>query len=281
MQSGDVFARPPVAAPQRVPVEDVECGAQAPSAPVSEHEQQVCGQRRADFVEEVERKVGGGVVRPVGALVAFEEERAIRGVDVGADLAHERDARLGEAPPLLADLLALFVIEHAEEGGEVAVAAVAPMELQPVAREHAGGGAFARLRLVGEQHMQRRIAVAQLRERVLEQRAARRRVGREQPRSGHRSEGNRGDELRVIAASVTSIGVGPAPIEHVLAVAVCLRVQRERAGKRRLRPRGEEARLPAGLPRRASRLVQRGEIGVRQQRGMRREPIPLFGLDRR
>ena len=42
---------------------------------------------------------------------------------------------------------------------------------------------------------------------------------RHQARPGHRRERHRGDELRVVAPAVALVGVGPAPVEHVFAVA--------------------------------------------------------------
>ena len=168
-------------------------------------------------------------MRAVRRLVALEEERPVRRRDLRARLAHERHAGFEQPPSLLLDLLALVVIERGEKIGEVLVVAVAPVELQAVANQHAGSGAFARLVLVGEQHVERGEAVLQFAERALEQCAARRRIVADEARSRHRRERNRSDELRIVATSVAPIRIGPAPVEYVLAVAVRLRVERHRA----------------------------------------------------
>ena len=68
----------------------------------------------------------------------------------------------------------------------------------------------------------------------------------EEPRARHRRERNRADELRIVAPAVAAIGIGPAPVEHVLAVGVRLLVERHRADEVLARPCGEVARRPAG-----------------------------------
>ena len=199
-------------------------------------------------------------MRPISGLVALEKECAIRRRDLVTGLANERDARVGQPASLLLDFLALVVVERREVVGEIAVAAVAPVELHSVAHEHARGSAFARLLCVDEQHVERRVAVAQLAERALEQRTARRRVVGEHACARHRRERHGGDELRVITPSVAAVRIRPTPVEYVFAIAVRLDIQRQCADQRRAVPRGEEARLPAGFARRATRVVQRGEV---------------------
>ncbi len=107
-------------------------------------------------VEERARQVGRRLMRAVRVLVAAEEERPVRGRDVGAALALERDAGLGEPPPLLLHLLALVVRERRQEVGEVAVARIVPVELHALAREHAERLADGHLVVGREQHVQRR-----------------------------------------------------------------------------------------------------------------------------
>ena len=160
MQARHVFARAPVAAPKRRGVEDVERGAQALPVAVAEHEHHVRGEAVRDALEELERQVWRRVVGAIRAAVAVEEERQVAGADVAADAPLEPDARFAELAPLLPDLLALVVAHRREEIREVAIALVAPVELHAFARDHARGRRLAQLRLVDEEHVQRRIAVA-------------------------------------------------------------------------------------------------------------------------
>src|SRR6476646_5052728 len=99
-------------------------------------------ERCADPVEEIERQVRRRMMRAVGALVAFEEEGAIGSTDLFADPAHERDARIDKAAALLANLLALVMVERREEIGEIAIPGIAPVELHAIAHEHPGRSAF-------------------------------------------------------------------------------------------------------------------------------------------
>ena len=103
----------------------------------------------------------------------------------------------------------------------------------------------------------------------------------DESRSGHRRERNRRDELRIIAAAIAAIRVGPAPVEDVLAVAMRFRVQRHRADQLRLIPRGEEPRRPPGFGRSAARAMQRREILMRQQRQSACKLVPVVGGDLR
>ena len=119
-----------------------------------------------------------------------------------------------------------------------------------------------------EQHVQRRVvAVAHARDRVLEQRAAHGvATGASRRGTRDRRERDRREELRIVAASVPPVRFGPAPVEHVFAVAVPLRVERQRADQRAFAPRGQVARRPAGARRRAAAVVQRVQERVREER---------------
>src|SRR6185312_7319095 len=101
VQSRNVIARSPIAAPECALVDQVERGAKALAVAIADHEQHTPGQRSGDRVEEVERKIRRGMVRVIGAFVTLEEEREIRGRDVGAGLADESHARFAQPAPLL------------------------------------------------------------------------------------------------------------------------------------------------------------------------------------
>src|SRR6185437_3761320 len=97
-------------------------------------------------------------VRTVCIDVAAVEEVPVGGADVAAGTALERDARCRDATPLLADLLALVVIERGEVVVEVAPAAIRPVELHAGARDHAGARRRRSVGAGGEQDVQRREA---------------------------------------------------------------------------------------------------------------------------
>src|SRR5262245_3583470 len=110
------------------------------------------------------------MMRAIRAFVASEEQAPIAFVDLAPRFAHERNARVGELLPLLANLLALVVRERRKKLAEVTVTGVTPVELHAVARDQSDRLAFGGLRIVGEQHVQRREATrADLRQRGVEQ----------------------------------------------------------------------------------------------------------------
>ena len=113
---------------------------------------------------------------------------------------------------------------------------VAPVELHAVTNDHSGGradrrylpaGPAARAKTTGRCRVHAAAAPWPLR--------ARMRIARQQPRAGHRRERHRDQPLRVVRQLVTVIGLGPGPVEHVLAVGMIFRVQRR--GSRRARCR--------------------------------------------
>jgi hypothetical protein len=173
------------------------------------------------------------------------------------------------------------VAERAEEIGEVAIARIVPVELHAVAHDHPGRGARARFVQRGEQDVQRRISiVGHHLARTREQDRAKRGVAREEAGARRGRERNRRHELRVIAAAVTAICVRPRPVEHVLAVRMRLRVERQRAGEQAVVPCGEIAWRPAGTRGRAAGRVQRRQERVREQRLSGRERVPRGRCDR-
>src|SRR6266513_2457708 len=118
-----------------------------------------------------------------------------------------------------------------------------------------------------------------LRQRGIEHRTTCRSVRGQQARTGYWRKWDRREELRVIAPPMTSIGIRPAPIENIFAVAVRLRIKRHRADQLPVAPRGHETCLPAGFPRSTARLVQGGEESMREERMAWRESIPCVRID--
>ena len=90
----------------------------------------------------------------------------------------------------------------------------------------------------------------------------------QEPASGHRGEGYRHLELRVVAAAGALKGIRPAVVEDVFAHRVRLEIGGEDGGRAAVRAVEDEMLAePAGLPRRRARLLQGreeivGEEGV-------------------
>ena len=91
-------------------------------------------------------------------------------------------------------------------------------------------------------------------------------VADQQPRAGRRREGNRGLQLRIIAAAGALIGVRPAAVEHVFALRVRFQIAGHDAGDRAVELGHEMPRAPAGARRRPSRKLRRRQ----KRRGKRR-----------
>ena len=68
----------------------------------------------------------------------------------------------------------------------------------------------------------------------------------QEARAGGRGEGNRGLQLRVIAAAGPFIGIGPTAVEHVFALRVRFQIAGHDAGDRAIEFCHEVARPPAG-----------------------------------
>src|SRR5690606_11216550 len=120
---------------------------------------------------------------------------------------------------LLAQLLALARTQAIEEILKIAVAPVEPVELATQALQPAGTPGEQRVvRRLGEVHMPAgQPPLRQLRLRRLQQ-AAQRRFRAEQAWPGHRREGDRAQALGVVGDAGAATGIGPAPVEDVLAV---------------------------------------------------------------
>ncbi len=176
---------------------------------------------------------------------------------------------------LLADRLALARIERREEIVERAVAVVVPVILHAQAREEPDLLKQVAFRAAREGDVQRGHAG------ILDRRDQGGDQGRprlallppgadQQARPGDRREG-RGDlQLRIIAAAGAVIGLGPAVVEHIFALAVGFDVER-RGGED-----GPGAildhqvlRQPAGLAPDRSGLLQRVQKGVADKRVFR------------
>ena len=68
----------------------------------------------------------------------------------------------------------------------------------------------------------------------------------EQPAASDRRKGNRRKQLRIIVETVAAVGVGPSPVEDILAVGMTFQVQGQGGAQLILAPQSDELRLPAG-----------------------------------
>jgi hypothetical protein len=128
------------------------------TAPVAfgQHQQHVVAQRLLRDVEEGPREIGHAPFPRAGVLVEHPERIPVLGADIVAGIGPDLAAEGLRALPLLADVLALARTERAEEGVEIGVAVVEPVELLAGAAHQAHRRAVARLALGAEGDMQRR-----------------------------------------------------------------------------------------------------------------------------
>jgi hypothetical protein len=199
----------------------------------------------------------------------------------------EGDARVGDAAPLLLDLLALVALQAGQEVGEVGIRrrrAVGPVELDGGAQGPARRARRRLIVLVEEEQVRRREPgrSRQLLDRAQQEQPVLRRA-RQQARPRHRRERDRVEQLRVVVEAVAPVRIGPGPVEDVLAVGVVLEVERTRGDDLAGTLEGEEVRRPAGVGDGARRFVQRAQVGHRHE-GRRRglggdERVPGRGVD--
>ena len=91
-------------------------------------------------------------------------------------------------------------------------------------------------------------------------------VGREQPHAGDGRKRNRREQLGVIVEAVPPIGVGPGPVEHILAVGMPLQVEGRCRHQLAVTLENQMKRSPAGLLGDAAALLEQGEPVVVQKR---------------
>ena len=228
------------------------------------------------------------MVRAVGKGVAAIEEVPVGLADRSAARDPKGDAGVGNVAPFLLDLLALLALQAGEELGEVGVRpgrAIGPVELDRAAHRPAGRARRCLVGVVEKEEMCRR-QLGRARELLdaLQEQQAMLVASRQQAWARHRRERDRRDQLGVVVEAVPLIGVGPGPVEDVLAVGVVLQVERAGGDERAGMLEDEEVWCPAGGADRALRLVQRAQVGERDERRRRRlageQRRPGIGVDR-
>lgn len=105
---------------------------------------------------------------------------------------------------------------------------------------------------------------------------------REKPRAGDGRERHAGLQLRVITPARVLIGLRPAVVENIFALAVAFGVERHGAGENaRFVARDQVMRRPAGARAHAARIFQRRQEGVAEERIVGAcARIPFGGRDR-
>src|SRR5215210_1958272 len=291
VQVSPLFGGAPVASEESPILEEVERPRDraARGLVAREDEQGAVPHRPEDLLEERPREVREPPL-PV-------ERAEVEPVHDGRVLVPERlpretldgQAFLPELAALARDLAAALARQRLEVVGERAVAAVAPVELQRVTHREPVFRELAELLLGEEERVRRadRELVAELSRRV-EQGALDRRVdgfadvaAHEELRTRGWRERHGGDELRVVPEPVFPVRPRPLPVEDVLAVAVGLEVEGERAEETPAVPAGQVGRRPPARAADTARALERAqelEVEEREIRWLERSPGRLVHL---
>ena len=257
MQTGQVLQRAPVAAEQGLLRVQVERAGDRLALEFGHDQQHMLRHGLSQALEEFQVEIGRGVVLAVGAVIAARKKCPVALLDFIATQAPEGRARVGHLAPLLPDFLALFVRHLRQKFVERSVTRIAPVELHAGAQHHAGGLHQRRFLRLWKQHVQRRGILREF-QRCAQQRGALGVGRRQEAWSGDRRERDGGEQLGVIREAVALIGVGPGPVEHILAIGMRLEINRHRRAKlrgngsagairRRFVPQCQELRQPAAV----------------------------------
>src|SRR5690606_1509348 len=111
----EVAQAAPVAAVERRVAREADGRSDRRAAVAREHDAQVRGHRRGDRVEERAVQVRGAAAPRERVLVEAEDGVPFGARELAAVEMRERDAGLGDAPPLALGLLALLGAEAAQE----------------------------------------------------------------------------------------------------------------------------------------------------------------------
>ena len=157
MQLRVVLGAAPVAAVERVGADDVERAGNDLAPVLGDDQQQAVGHRLPQQPEELAVQVAAvAAAAGVGQLVEVMEALPQRRVDLGPAQRAHLQPLFHHQPPLAPELLALARLHRVEEIGEVAIAAVVPVELHAGAVAETRCGQFLGDRLLGKQQVPRR-----------------------------------------------------------------------------------------------------------------------------
>ena len=219
----------------------------------------------------------------VGHLVKAVELHPVPRAQL-APVAHgDAQSLLLDPAPLAAQCLALAAGEAVEEVVEIPVAAVVPVKLYLVSRVQTGAVQGLRGGRVGKQHVPggNAEALRHLRQLLDEQPPQ---VGlvqlriAQQPRPGCRRERNGRHQLRVVGKAHALPGVGPGPVEHVLAVGMALQVRGQHPECATALAQAQVRRLPAAVGGGAAAVLQSEQkIPAQERVVITAQPRPLAG----
>ena len=193
----------------------------------------------------------------------------------------DAQAGIGDRAPLALHLLALFGRKRVQKVGEVAIAAVAPVELHAAPDQAAGGferGAFV---VAHEQALPvRGMRVGGQCDRRVDQRAGRIGcgiAGDQQARARRGREGDTGDQLGEVGQTRLTPGGIPAVVHGKVAVPVVPGVKRQQAGQAAIRSAQHDVhRPPANRPMirdAAFRRAEKSRIDERVAAGGESPPV--------
>ena len=196
---------------------------------------------------------------------------------------HRRDAhpRRVHLQTLLADHLALGALQAVEPTVEAGESLVLPMELDAPPLQEAGLGQCRGLVGGAEIDVQRGDSeLTRHRRQAPDQRRARLLALGQQAQAGDRRERYGRQQLGIVAAARPAIALGPAMIEHVLAVGMALHVERCCRHQAVAVLDDQVEGLPAGLVAHRLAGLERMQEGVAQERiAARDQRVPGTGVD--
>ena len=229
MQEGYVFQRAPLAAVKGVAADEVQRPGDGCSLAIGHDQGDAIGHRLAHHREEGARQIGSPPLAV--ARVHVEGEEGVPGVFVQVGAGQDADVETGlGVAAFAADGLAPAGRQGPQEVVEGRVAVVAPDELHILARQQPGLGHRPPVRLGRKVDVQRRHAQPLGQgQSPLDQGLAHTGQIRvwmsQEARAGRGGEGHGAQQFGIIAAARPLIGVGPAVVEDVFALAVALQIE--------------------------------------------------------
>ena len=237
MQEPDVGRAAPVAAEKGVRADEIERPGDRRAVCRRPDQRHPVRHALVQQPEEAAGQVGIAPLAVVGIGVEAVERVPVLAAQVAAGERPHVDAGRGDGGALLADRLALARGERAEKVVETAIVPVVPVILEGPAAQQAEIFGERRLGFRRESDVQVGDADApgdahqRVGQRALQVAPARPRR-HQQARPGHRREGHGDDQLGIIAPAGPLVGVGPAPVEDVLALGMVLKIHRRDAEHR-------------------------------------------------
>ncbi len=267
MQARQVLAAAPVAPVQGVAAAQAQRTGDGFAVAFGQEQHQLAWQGPGQMVEELAGQRGRIAVVVEGLQVEAEHGVQLGVIGIAAMDGPEGHAGTRDPRALLADVLAVLVVEGGQEGVEIRPAGVvAPVVLHVGAGQpgRVERGVF-RLRMEIDMHRGQPVLVRAFGQ-CVDQLPARGGGGRQQARAGHGRIGHRAQPLWEVIASIARVRLCPGMIEHELAVRIVLQVRRCRRDQRVAFPQRRVAWRPAPVRAHAAVPFQPGQKCVRDER---------------